>query len=205
MRTFGLGRVSDILVFLCVTLQVATASVIPAGNGAFSGPSRLALTRYGNDGLDETSQEAASEAVSRRMFLQRLFSQRVRDASEMCPPQIVRLFLLTKNIEIFRLCLREQNTSTTTGVSPGDSDSTDQSDEEFTPYSAHVLKRILQNMDDGTAKVDTPYASADSKRKRSRLSIHSALTSLADMVRHESSDKSRKPLYGFHSKLLKMG
>ncbi|XP_052762665.1 uncharacterized protein LOC128205209 isoform X2 [Mya arenaria] len=72
-------------------------------------------------------------------------------------------------------------------------------------YSGRLLKRILQNMGDGTVKVDFPNANFKPiDDKRARLSINGALSSLADMLRHESG-RHRKPQYAFHSDLLKMG
>jgi len=212
MGQCGFRRLSDI-VALCMILQSVTASFIPSGDRPFSGRQRLGLTRYGNDRLGgpiEPSDDAGNDDLSRKLFLHLVFTQKVKEASELCPPQIVRLFILTKNEDVFRLCMREQNETTTNvnTVDEASAETSSESEEEkksFTPFSAHVLKRILQNIDDGTVKVDLPYTSADVKDKRSRLSIHSALTSLADMVRQDLPSRNRKPKYGFHSKLLKMG
>lgn len=194
----GFRNIFDTVVLFSAVIQCTSAAVISHGP-------QLDLTHYGNDRYDDALNQANGRDSSRPFTLEDVLNQRVADATQLCPRQQVLMYFLTRDLNILRSCLREQNSTTpmasSSEASEEGSESSDQEERQYSSYSGRLLKRILQNMDEGTVRIEEPYA--ESKRKRSNLSIHSALTSLADLLRHESP--SSKPVYKFHSKLLKMG
>lgn len=201
-------RLADVVVLASLTLQLTSATAIPRENDLYPDNSQLDFAHYRNDRIASSPQEEEGVDSSRPFSLRDVLNTRVADPSQMCPRQQVILFFLTRNLSYLRSCLNDQNVSTSAyardAVPDAETGFSAQGEDEYSSYSGRLLKRILQNMDDGTIKADLPFPSVSKKKKRSRLSIHSALTSLVDMLRHEPP-RARTPSYGFHSKLLKMG
>ncbi|KAL4217808.1 hypothetical protein ACF0H5_022547 [Mactra antiquata] len=132
--------------------------------------------------------------------LKATFNYRVQSPSQLCPKKFAVLYLLTKDVKYLKDCgnylgITERNSTANPAM-------------EAQPiakpsYSGKLLKRILQNMDAGTIKTDF-LPSASSYSKRARLSVNSALSSLAGLLRNENMGH-REPKYAFHREMLKMG
>lgn len=179
------------------------------------------------------SQRGKPQQPQRTFSLTDILNQRISDESEACPERNVILFFLTNDESYLRPCLRQSPSNQTfRDDRSGSTAQTNEMRGDFPPslvnsqhtrsdlenpkdrhsksdepkvFSGRLLKRILQNMDSGNIRTDFPQPDQPSlMEKRARLSINSALTSLADMLRHESSRHSR-PQYAFHSDLLKLG
>lgn len=159
-----------------------------------------------------------------RQDLDNIFNQRVNDETQFCPKKFVLLYLLTKDVNFLRLCgkginadrdmsetvdtdrkepANEQDRTPSRVDSPLVTDETEKRPQIAT-YSGNILKRILDNIDAGTAKVDFIDDVKAESQKRGRLSINGALSSLVDLLRHESRRHSR-PTYAFHRDMLNLG
>lgn len=159
-----------------------------------------------------------------RQDLDNIFNQRVNDETQLCPKKFVLLYLLTKDVNFLRLCgkginadrdmsetvdtdrkepANEQDRTPSRVDSPLVTDETEKRPQIAT-YSGNILKRILDNIDAGTAKVDFIDDVKAESQKRGRLSINGALSSLVDLLRHESRRHSR-PTYAFHRDMLNLG
>jgi hypothetical protein len=129
--------------------------------------------------------------------LDELFQHRVDDETQLCPKQFMLLFLITKDARYLKDCAQaigiDKNRTVNNGAKP-----------LVASYSGNILKRILDNMDAGTAKIDFMEDTKGNTDKRARLSINGALSSLVEMLRHESR-RHRRPQYAFHREMLHMG
>lgn len=132
--------------------------------------------------------------------LEATFNYRVQSPSQLCPKKYAMLYLLTKDVKYLKDCGKFLGVPDMNSTSPV----TQTEAPAPSSYSGNILKRILQNMDAGTIKTDFYKQRAPVATKRARLSVNSALSSLADMLRSESGGR-REPVYAFHREMLKMG
>ena len=146
------------------------------------------------------------------MLLDSILNLRVLHESQLCSRKLVIMFLTTGDLNYLRECtddgLRQEQQSFGEGSS-SDSASTRSSDNVMSSYSGRLLKRILQNMNNGLPTGEDSSHGVEQaeseKRSRPRLSINVALSSLADMLRHQSRRHHHGHQYGFRQRLLNLG
>lgn len=131
------------------------------------------------------------------LALDDVFQHRVDDDSQLCPKKYMLFFLLTGNTQHLRDC------GYVMGITKP-KPTVNRPKPFVATYSGNILKRILDNMESGTAKVDIKEDLKGASAKRARLSINGALSSLVDMLQNESR-RHRRPQFAFHREMLNMG
>ena len=161
----------------------------------------------------EEYNNVQDHSSSNTMLLDSILNLRVLHESQLCPRTLVIQFLATGDLSYLRECANdgmqthrqsqsEASSSGHTNVQP--------SDNSMSSYSGKLLKRILQTMNNDettSAEINSDIVQTDNeKRSRPRLSINVALSSLADMLRHQSRrNRHHGRQYGFHQRLLNLG
>lgn len=180
--------------FVCTSVTIVSTR--------FLQPSSLASNERQDASIVPGSTPDQHHDDNGQMSMDEIFQHTVRDETELCPKQYVMLFLLTKDVKYLRAC------GDALGITRN---RTSYRNPKYTPYvaasySGNILKRILDNMEAGTAKVDfiANREMNSEKSKRARLSINGALGSLVEMLRHESRHH-RRPQFAFHREMLNMG
>ena len=147
------------------------------------------------------------QSSQQTLSLDSILNLRVFDESQLCPRKNVIMFFTTGNLDYLSACreaavrsqpngIGQEQTSESTDTQPSEAEAGIQS------YSGRLLKRILQNMNNGLPSAEQ---TGIDKRSRPRLSINVALTSLADMLRHQSRRHNHGHQYGFRQRLLNLG
>ena len=163
-----------------------------------------------NDGvISDTPTQETEETPS----LDSILNVRVFDESELCPRKSVIMFFATGDMRYLSACREVSEEPEQEGHQQqqyGDQTSDTQSvDNGMTSYSGRLLKRILQTMNhDGLTDSEHTGSDVDGREshKRSpRLSINGAISSLADMLRHNSRRYHHAPRYGFRQRLRTLG
>ena len=165
-------------------------------------------TSQDENGIADTSAQETEETPA----LDSILNVRVLDESELCPRKSVVMFFATGDLRYLNECQdvnEEPDGNDVTSQQYGNQPSDTQSSDDGMSYSGRLLKRILQNMNhDGLTDTDDTGSDAGEREghKRSpRLSINGALSSLADMLRHNSRRYHHAPRYGFRQRLRTLG
>ena len=161
-------------------------------------------TSQDDSGIENTQAQQTDDTPS----LDAILNVRVGDESELCPRKSVVMFFATGDLRYLSEC-RGANGDQPTGENEENSPDNTQVSGGSMSYSGRLLKRILQNMNhDGLTEQEETGSDVEAREghKRSpRLSINGALSSLADMLRHNSRRYHHAPRYGFRQRLRTLG
>ena len=182
-------NISYVFLILCLSVTFVSSNLLESDT--------FPDTEREDESFSYSDQNGQNGQYDNDVSLDELFRHRVDDESQLCPKQYMLLFLITKNARYLKDCAyavgMDTNRTANNGAKP-----------LVASYSGNILKRILDNMDAGTAKVDLLDDAKGNSEKRARLSINGALSSLVEMLRHESR-RHRRPQYAFHREMLHMG
>ncbi|XP_045182393.2 uncharacterized protein LOC123541083 [Mercenaria mercenaria] len=181
-------KTAYVILLLCMSMTIVSSNLLESD--AFPDTDRQ------DNGMFPYSDQDGQ--YDNGLSLDDIFQHRVDDETQLCPKQFMLLFLITRDARYLKDCGYalgvDKNRTVNNGPKP-----------LVATSSGNILKRILDNMDAGTAKVDFMEDTKGDAEKRARLSINGALSSLVEMLRHESRRHHRRPQYAFHREMLHMG